>query len=109
MSLFLAHGLCLSINPQVSYQIYVDDKRIYSLATNWFARDNQICYIFRNQTERNAVIRIRLLANTDCSFKNFNGVIDVKHVMLTKNKEISADDKVFSTYHQYKSMVTGQS
>ncbi|MBQ3681749.1 MAG: hypothetical protein II922_01530 [Succinimonas sp.] len=49
------------------------------------------------------------MANTDCSFKNFNGVTDVKHVMLTKNKEISADDKVFSTYHQYKSMVTGQS
>ena len=99
----------LSSYTHVSYQIFVDDKRIYNLPTNLFARDNQICYIFRNLTERNAVIRIRLLANAGCSFKNFNGVIDVKHVMLTKNKEISTDDKVFSKYQQYKAMVTGRS
>lgn len=95
----------LSDYTQVSYELYIDDKRIYNLSTNVFARDNQICYMFKNFTERNALIKIRLLSNINCSFKNFNGVIDIKHMTLMRIPEINDDEKVFSSYEQYKSML----
>ena len=61
--------------------------------------------MFKNFTERNAVIKIRLLSNINCSFKNFNGVIDIKHMTLMRIPEINDDEKVFSSYEQYKSML----
>lgn len=85
----------------VRYGVYLDDKRLFVLPTNTFMRPNQIVYMFQNSEARDAVIKIRLYAGATAAFKNFNGLIDIKHVLLMTMPSLKEPEQVSSTYELY--------
>lgn len=85
----------------VRYGVYLDDKKLFVLPTNTFMRPNQIVYMFQNKEARDAVIKIRLYAGNAVAFKNFNGLIDVQHVLLMTMPSLKESEKVSSTYELY--------
>ena len=88
-----------SNDKDVTYQVFLGNKKIYELGTNIFSRPNQIIYLTTNNEKENKTLCIRLLSHSDSVYKNFNGLIDVQNVIVREeNLDKDISDRLYSTY-----------
>lgn len=72
-----------SKEQQSRYQIWVNDRCIYSCGMNSFtSKTNQVVFTFDAQETRDDVVKIRILVKDDTNTRLINGALDVRTVIL---------------------------
>jgi hypothetical protein len=85
------HELCK--NNEFKYEILLNNKIIYQMYTNTFSRPNQITCIFNSGNLAMINIKVRLLCVQDSSYRDFNGLIVVRNIIIRKEYAISNNDE----------------
>ena len=86
------------------YQIIIDDNVIYELPINLYTgRTNQILYLFKNNNKKNQEIYIKIYSKKDIEVY-FNGIIDIKNIILRRENFNIDKDIIISSYDNIKEL-----